>query len=112
MKGNSTFHVHVCVCVCVWCFGKEVQGGSPQMELEPSRKEEEAEDGNLRGPWVCFGIFPLETAIWSSPVCSLDSCLCPELPLSSHSTFPASIPLEEPSQAENLPGQSSERVKM
>ena len=74
-RRESTFPVCVCVCVCECvCVWKEVQGGSSQMELETSRKEEEAE-GDLGWPWSCFGMFPAETTTWPSPVCSIDSLL-------------------------------------
>lgn len=58
MKGDNTLLVYVCV-VCVWGgVWKEVH--SSQTELEPSRKEEEIEEGDLGWPWACFEMFPTQ----------------------------------------------------
>lgn len=55
MKGDNPFLVYMCV-VCVWGgVWKEVH--SSQMELGPSRKEEE---WDLGWPWACFEMFPTE----------------------------------------------------
>ena len=95
IKEDSTF----LVCVFIW---EEVQGHSPQIELEPSRKEEKGGDSGwpetTTTTWpspVVYGLFPMSQA---------------PLP-SSHSSFPAPIPSGERLQAAGRPGQDNERAK-
>lgn len=101
--------LRVCVCVsfCV-CLCKEAWGISPQIELEPSRKQEK---GPQAGPVPALGCFPLK----QPP--GLHLCALSTLPYESSAMslqpllIPATIPWGELPQAGNLPGQSSERAK-
>lgn len=96
IKEDSTFLVYVCG--FMW---EEVQGHSPQIEPEPSRKEEKGGDSG----W-------LETTTWPSPVVhGLFPMSQVRLP-SSRSSFPAPVPSGEPLQATSLPGQGNERANM
>lgn len=91
MEGDNPFLVYVCV-VCVWGgVWKEVH--SSQMELGPSRKEEETEEWDLGRPWACFEMFPAEQppglhlCVSSTPCCESSAASFQPLPSPSNKSF-------------------------
>lgn len=112
--------VCLCVCLCVSvylsscvpvesvCLCKKVWGISPQIELEPSRKQEK---GIQAGPAPALGCFPLKQPP-GLHLCALSTLPCESSAMSFQPLLiPATIPLGQLPQAGNLPGQSSERAK-
>ena len=102
----------VFVCVCVWKEVREGVGGRfHRLNWNLLERRKKKQKGTYAGPGSALGCFPLKQPPGLHQ-CALSPLPCESKATSSHSSFPATIPLGELPQAGNFSGQSSERAKV